>query len=153
MRSLTGLLVRLGSSTVNPMALGIAMTGLAALVILGASRFQVHDERLRLHSMIALAIALSIITTPYMLVYDVLLMAWPCMVLLSQVRQGHPGQSQIVAAIAMLLVLSLISGLVSTKWQPIAFVLVWIAALLWQGLRSAACQGPRYESAWTIREN
>ncbi|MDP2859749.1 MAG: glycosyltransferase family 87 protein [Bacillota bacterium] len=137
MRSLTGLLIRLAGSNINPMVLGIAMTGLATLVILGASRFQIRDERLRLHSMTALAIALSTIPTPYMLVYDLLLLAWPCMVVLSWARQGHPAQSQVVPAIAILLVLSFVSCLSSIEWQPVVFVMVWIAVQLWQGLNSA----------------
>jgi hypothetical protein len=88
--------------------------------------------------MTALAIALSTITTPYMLVYDLLLLAWPCMVLLSWARQWDRAQSQVVPTIALLLVLSFVSCLPSMEWQPVVFVVVWIAVLLWQGLNSAA---------------
>ena len=135
--SLTGILAKTICSGMNPVFLGIGMTCLGAAAMLILLRFRVANERLMLHGVTGLAVALSIVTAPYMLAYDAILMAWPCMVLVSWVRESLLREAQAVSAISLLLILNLVGYLRGASWQPVVIVVVWVAILLWRGLAQA----------------
>jgi len=135
--SLTGILARTIFKGINPVLLGVGMTGLGAAAMFLLIRFQVADRRLMLHGVTGLAVALSIVTAPYMLSYDAIVMAWPCMVLVSWKQKGLLREAHVIPAISLLLILNLIGYIRHVSWEAMVIVIIWVSILLWQGLARA----------------
>jgi hypothetical protein len=141
MPSLAGALRVACSDKVNPLFIMAALGVVAAILMFLHGRLGA-----RAHSMSALTVVLTLLISPHILSYDLVLLVWPCLVLLSS-HHRHLGP-----AVALLMVFSflapLLAGLVPV--QPVAIIMIWLAIMLWRQPLPTVTQGRNagWPAAW-----
>ncbi len=116
MRSLTGILAPMLAG-ISPIAFGLTLLAITAVGFLLVRSSDLHRST-------AMSVVLGILFTPYMLSYDMLLLAWPCMVLVSAEPLYGP------LTVMALLVLLWAGSLYPMSWQPVVLAIVAVSVLI-----------------------
>ncbi len=123
MCSLSGMLAKV-LPEVNPVIFGLIILALGAILLLTVRSNDLYRTT-------ALAVSLSILLTPYILPYDLLLLAWPCVVVLS----GQPIWGLPVTV--CLLATTLAGCTTAMRREPIVLVTMAMTALHWRKMKDS----------------